>query len=249
MGSSIAGAIGVFFSTSPFRQNDRQHSVNVTVPLACPAADSAVLVSAAVSVVRAQFRARFKYAKAGAVRSDPRPVGQEQGELDLFSVLEEEAAAGGAQPRQAHDRDGRAQSLLRPRLSAPWQHRGGHQRSRHTRVGDEAGAAISALHHQVGGDAGGEGLVSVSEKQALSIGKRQDFDGARIEKADAMPCELRLLAIFERRPTDKARPESRDVHPRSQSVVPSIVWEGRARIFDLVQSSVHVGNRLHQIAG
>ena len=30
---SVASALGVFFMTSPFRQNDRQHSVNVTTPL------------------------------------------------------------------------------------------------------------------------------------------------------------------------------------------------------------------------
>ena len=90
---SVAGAIGIFFSTSPFRQNDRQHSVNVTLPLVRPTADSAVLVSAAAAAVHAQFRPGFKYAKAGAVLSDLRPVGQQQGELDLFSALEEEDAA------------------------------------------------------------------------------------------------------------------------------------------------------------
>src|ERR1019366_928183 len=66
---SVAGALGIFFMTSPFRQNDRQHSVNVTVPLTRPTADSAVLVSAAAATVRAQFRSGFNYAKAGAVLS------------------------------------------------------------------------------------------------------------------------------------------------------------------------------------
>src|SRR5450755_1664967 len=41
---SAAGAVCVFFTTSPFRQNDRQHSVNVTVPLVCPTADTPLLV-------------------------------------------------------------------------------------------------------------------------------------------------------------------------------------------------------------
>ncbi|MCK9687337.1 Y-family DNA polymerase [Scleromatobacter humisilvae] len=90
---SLAGAVGIFFTTSPFRQNDRQHSVNVTVPLVRPTADSAVLVSAAAAAVRAHFRHGFNYAKAGAVLTDLRPVGQEQGELDLFSSIEQEAAA------------------------------------------------------------------------------------------------------------------------------------------------------------
>jgi len=91
--ASVAGAIGVFFSTSPFRQNDRQHSVNVTIPLARPTADSAVLVSSVSVAVRGQFRPGFKYAKAGAVLSDLRPVGLEQGELDLFSAIETEATS------------------------------------------------------------------------------------------------------------------------------------------------------------
>lgn len=76
--------------TSPFRQNDRQHSVNVTVPLMRPTADSAVLVSLVTAAVRAQFRSGFNYAKAGAVLSDLRPIGQYRGELDLFSALDEE---------------------------------------------------------------------------------------------------------------------------------------------------------------
>ncbi len=43
--------------------------------------------------VSAQFRAGFNCAKAGAVLTDLRAVGQEQGELDLFSALHEEVAA------------------------------------------------------------------------------------------------------------------------------------------------------------
>jgi DNA polymerase V len=90
---SVAGVIGVFFTTSPFRANDRQHSVNVTVPLIRPTGDISVLVTAAAAAVRAEFRQGFRYAKAGAVLSDLRPVGQEQGELDLFSAQQEEVAA------------------------------------------------------------------------------------------------------------------------------------------------------------
>ena len=90
---SVAGALGIFFTTSPFRQNDRQHSVNVMVPLMRPTADSAVLVSAATAAVRAQFRSGFNYAKAGAVLSDLHPVGQDQGELDLFPAIEDEVPA------------------------------------------------------------------------------------------------------------------------------------------------------------
>jgi DNA polymerase V len=83
---SVAGAIGIFFTTSAFRTNDRQHSVNVTVPLGRPTADTAVLMRAAEMAVRTQFRSGIRYAKAGAILSDLQAVGHEQGELDLFSV-------------------------------------------------------------------------------------------------------------------------------------------------------------------
>ena len=90
---SVAGAIGLFFMTSPFRQSDRQHSVNVSVPLVRPTSDTAVLVAAATTAARTQFRAGFRYAKAGAVLSELRPAGHEQGELDLFSSSAPESAA------------------------------------------------------------------------------------------------------------------------------------------------------------
>lgn len=81
---SLAAAVGVFFMTSPYRANDRQHSVNVTAPLVRPTADTGLLVEAAVAAVRTHFRAGFRYAKAGAVLSGLQPASVHQGELDLF---------------------------------------------------------------------------------------------------------------------------------------------------------------------
>jgi len=46
-----------------------------------------------VSAVRQEFRAGFRYAKAGAVRSDLRRADQAQGELDPFAATEPETAA------------------------------------------------------------------------------------------------------------------------------------------------------------
>jgi DNA polymerase V len=94
---SVAGGIGVFFTTSPFRSNDRQHSVNVTVPLARPTSDTAVLMHAAALAVRSQFRAGFRYAKAGAILTDLQASGHEQGELDLFAGVDDAPRA--ADPR------------------------------------------------------------------------------------------------------------------------------------------------------
>jgi DNA polymerase V len=82
---SAAGAIGVFFMTSPFRRNDRQHAVNVTVPLVRPSADTAHLVAAAVQAVHTHHQPGIAYAKAGVMLVDLRPAGHSQGELDLFS--------------------------------------------------------------------------------------------------------------------------------------------------------------------
>jgi len=90
---SVAGAIGVYFTTSPFRTNDRQHSVNVTVPLARPSGDTAVLMRAAETAVRSQFRAGFRYAKAGAILTGLQPAGREQGALDLFCGPDDAADA------------------------------------------------------------------------------------------------------------------------------------------------------------
>lgn len=83
---STTGAVGVFFMTSPFRPNDRPHSVNVTTPLVRPTADSRLLVQAAVDAAKVEFRHGFKYAKAGVILSDIRPTSHHQGELDLFAT-------------------------------------------------------------------------------------------------------------------------------------------------------------------
>jgi DNA polymerase V len=86
---SAAGAVGVFFTTSPFRPNDRQHSVNVTVPLVRPTADTRLLVETAVQAARREFRSGFNYAKAGVFLVNLQAASQHQGELDLFSNDEE----------------------------------------------------------------------------------------------------------------------------------------------------------------
>jgi len=101
----VAGAINIFFMTSPFRERDRperQHSVNVTVPLVRPTSDTRNLVAAAVAAVRVHHRPGFPYAKAGVMFSGLQPAGIRQGELDFGSsgdLFSEAPAAGGATPR------------------------------------------------------------------------------------------------------------------------------------------------------
>jgi DNA polymerase V len=80
---SAAGSLTVFFTTSPFRRHDRQHGVDVTVPLGRPSADTALLVRAAAGVVAREFRPGFNYAKAGVMLGDICGQDLPQGELAL----------------------------------------------------------------------------------------------------------------------------------------------------------------------
>ncbi|WP_088281035.1 Y-family DNA polymerase [Ideonella sp. A 288] len=86
---ATAGAVHVFIGTSPFRQNDRQHSPGVTQPMRRPTDDTRALIGAAVSALRGMYRPGFNYVKAGVMLVDLQPKGQQQGELDLFSSANE----------------------------------------------------------------------------------------------------------------------------------------------------------------
>jgi DNA polymerase V len=92
---SVAAAVHVFITTSPFRRNDRQHSASVTLPLVRPSADTRLLIAGAVRALRAMHRPGCNYVKAGVMLVDLRPMGQEQAELDLFA---DDAAGAEASP-------------------------------------------------------------------------------------------------------------------------------------------------------
>jgi DNA polymerase V len=89
---SAACAVGAFFSTSPYRQHDAQHSVNVSTPLVRPTSDTRLLVGAALDLVHRHYREGFNYVKAGVVLIDIQPAGETQRELDLFSESDAPAA-------------------------------------------------------------------------------------------------------------------------------------------------------------
>lgn len=99
---SVAGAIQVFFTTSPFRTNDRQYSPSLTVQLR-PTADSRHLVSAATRSVRNIYRSGFNYTKAGAMLLDlqDRKAADQQGKLDLFAPEPRSAAEAASRDRTA----------------------------------------------------------------------------------------------------------------------------------------------------
>ena len=82
---AVAGAVHVFFSTSPFREHDRQHNASATLPLARPSADTRAILGSALDTVRALFRPGVNYVKAGVMVTQLQPQGQQQAELDLFA--------------------------------------------------------------------------------------------------------------------------------------------------------------------
>jgi DNA polymerase V len=107
---SVAGAVLVFITTSPYRKNDRQHAPSATLPLPQPSADTRVLISAAVRALRSIYRTGFNYAKAGVMLVDLQPQGPEgpqgeqlQGCLELFEPEPECGAGmrGRTDPRRA----------------------------------------------------------------------------------------------------------------------------------------------------
>ena len=67
--SSTAQQLMCFIRTSPFRQ-DAQYSRSVCMPLRRPTADTATLVTAALSGLKGIYRPGFNYAKAGVMLMD-----------------------------------------------------------------------------------------------------------------------------------------------------------------------------------
>ena len=81
---SVAGAVQVFLSTSPFRRQDRQHSPSATLALKPPTADTRLLAAAATRALEAMFRPGHHYVKAGVVLVDLQPHARTADEPDLF---------------------------------------------------------------------------------------------------------------------------------------------------------------------
>ena len=80
--SSLAGQVLCFIRTSPFRE-DAQYSRSITVPLRRPSADTAVIVAAALSGLKAIYRPGFKMAKAGVMLLELQSDAVQQQELAL----------------------------------------------------------------------------------------------------------------------------------------------------------------------
>jgi len=80
---SQTGQVLVFIRTSPFRP-EAQYSHSITVPLRRPSADTALVVAAALTGLRAIYRPGFKYAKAGVMLLELQSDCVQQGELALM---------------------------------------------------------------------------------------------------------------------------------------------------------------------
>lgn len=87
---SVAGAVRVFITTSPFRKKDAQHSPSITMPVQ-PTSDTRVLIAAAVRGLEGMYCPGFNYVKAGVILVDlsSQEQSQSQGELDLFTTASE----------------------------------------------------------------------------------------------------------------------------------------------------------------
>jgi DNA polymerase V len=81
---SQASQVMVFIRTSPFRK-EAQYSQSVIVPLVRPSADTAVIISAALSGLKCIYQPGFQMAKAGVMLLDLQSDSVVQGELDLQS--------------------------------------------------------------------------------------------------------------------------------------------------------------------
>jgi DNA polymerase V len=79
---SLANQVLVFIRTSPFRR-EAQFSQSISMPLRRPSADTGVIVSAALSSLRAIYRPGYQLAKAGVMLLELQPCTVLQAELDL----------------------------------------------------------------------------------------------------------------------------------------------------------------------
>lgn len=71
---SEATVAGVAFSTSPFRLDEPQHAVDVSMRLSSPTADTIELTEAVEALVRRSWKPGFRYCRLGVVLSDLVPA-------------------------------------------------------------------------------------------------------------------------------------------------------------------------------
>lgn len=81
---------GVFFLTSPFKENEPWHAAEPVMELTLPTSDTMRLVEVACRLVEAHWRPGFRYCKAGAFVTDLIPEGSCSVTGSLFDLPDEE---------------------------------------------------------------------------------------------------------------------------------------------------------------
>lgn len=89
--TSIAGAIHVFISTSPFREKDPQYSRGLTIPLPEASSNTFRLVEFALWGLKQIYRPGYRYAKAGVMLMDIVPAGSRQHSLFVDEEVPQES--------------------------------------------------------------------------------------------------------------------------------------------------------------
>lgn len=84
---------GVFFLTSPFKENEPWHAAEPVTELKLPTSDTMRLVEVACRLVEAHWRPGFRYCKAGAFVTDLIPEGSCSVTGSLFDLPDEERDA------------------------------------------------------------------------------------------------------------------------------------------------------------
>lgn len=80
---------GVFFLTSPFKENEPWHAAEPVTELTLPTSDTMRLVEVACRLVEAHWRPGFRYCKAGAFVTDLIPEGSSSVTGSLFDLPDE----------------------------------------------------------------------------------------------------------------------------------------------------------------
>lgn len=97
---SICNAIQVFIQTNPFREQDKQYSNSITVPLPNASSDTRLLIRAALFGLKHIYRKGYAYKKAGVILTGIDPVtlyqdslltqyGADEKSARLMSVLDQ----------------------------------------------------------------------------------------------------------------------------------------------------------------
>jgi DNA polymerase V len=90
--SSLAGALHVFISTSPFREKDPRYSQGLTIPMPEASSDTRKLVAFALWGLKQIYRPGYRYAKAGVLLRDLAPLSSQQHSLFADEETQQESS-------------------------------------------------------------------------------------------------------------------------------------------------------------